>query len=292
MEKELKIALCQMKILYEEKETNLTKAQTYLMHAADMGADMVLFPEMSFTGFSMNVNITGERKQDSTTISKMKSLADRYKLAIGFGWVELADESLEKSNRLAKNHYTMIDEKGRILADYVKIHPFRYGGEHQVFEGGMSPVTFSYYGHVFGLSICYDLRFPELYQYLSKTADVLITAANWPAKRLSQWTSLLQARAIENQSYMLGVNCIGVQEDISYIGGTKAFAPDGELLSEEIKVLFADDSDLGSPANKDSDSAEKLICISITDMVPEYRKEFPVKCDRKENLYKTWYDMG
>lgn len=285
----MKIALCQMKILYEEKEQNLTKAQTHIKHAADMGADMILFPEMSFTGFSMNTDITGEQKQDSATIAEMGSLAGRYKIAVGFGWVELADESSEKADRPAKNHYTVADEKGRILADYVKIHPFCYGGEHHVFEGGMEPVTFSYHGHVFGLSVCYDLRFPELYQCLSKTADVLVTAANWPAKRLPQWTSLLQARAIENQSYMLGINCTGMQGDISYTGGTKAFAPDGRLLPEEEEISFTDMPDLQRFEYKAGDSAEKLSCIRITDMAAEYRKEFPVKADRKESLYKTWY---
>lgn len=285
---ELKIALCQTKILYEEKEVNLMAAKEWISHAAMSGAALVLFPEMSFTGFSMNTYITGEQENNSGTVEQMCIQARRHKIGIGFGWVGIDSETSEKP---ARNHYTVVDEKGRILADYIKIHPFSYGGESRVFEGGAEPVTFDFHGHVFGLSICYDLRFPELYQFLSKEADVLITAANWPAKRAPHWDMLLRARAVENQSYMLGINCTGTQENISYDGGTAAYAPDGERLPEEAEVLStAAGTAFDGREHMGKEADEKLVCISIEALAWQYRKEFPLKQDRKENLYKAWYD--
>lgn len=284
---ELKIALCQMKILYEEKKVNLMAAEEWVARAAMSGAALVLFPEMSFTGFSMNTHITGEWENNSETVEQMRIQACRYKIGIGFGWTG-TDSEMPK--RPARNHYTVVDEEGRIIADYIKIHPFSYGGESRVFEGGMEPVTFNFHGHVFGLSICYDLRFPELYQCLSREADVLIAAANWPAKRQSHWNVLLQARAVENQSYMLGINCTGEQENISYTGGTVAFAPEGERLPEEVLSRIPDGTGLDGHGHMGTETEEKLVCISIKDMAWRYRKEFPLKQDRNEKLYKTWYD--
>lgn len=280
---ELKIALCQMKILYEDKKANLEAAGTWIARGAMSGAALVLFPEMSFTGFSMNTHITGEREDNSETVEQMRVLACRYKTGIGFGWT---GTDSEMPGRPARNHYTVVDEEGRILADYIKIHPFSYGGESRVFEGGEQPVTFYFHGHVFGLSICYDLRFPELYQFLSKEADILVTAANWPEKRQPHWNILLPARAVENQSYMLGINCTGRQGNISYAGGTAAFAPDGGRLKEEGLSRFPDGA--GVRENAETETEEKLVCISITGQAWQYREEFPLKQDRNEALYQTW----
>ena len=258
----MKIALCQLDIIYEQKDKNLENAELYMARATAAGADMILFPEMSFTGFSMNVDLTGESAEDSYTKDRMAKLARQYHLAAGFGWVRAG----EAKSFLAQNIYTVLDEEGKCLGEYAKIHPFTYGGESQFFRGGDALCIFPYKNHQIALSICYDLRFPELYQALSDTAGILITAANWPAVRQEQWKVLLQARAIENQAYMLGINCCGMQGELLYTGGSAAFSPYGkDILTSD---SMCEDADF------------TLFYADIGEEAWDYRREFPVRQDR------------
>ena len=120
-----------------------------------------------------------------------------------------------------------------------------------------------------GLTICYDLRFPELYQSLSRQCNVLLTIANWPAKRVADWRLLLHARALENQCYMIGVNRTGV---------------DGKGLEYEKSSSAID------PMGKDVEPTQKSDIIDVYDIdksvVSSYRDSFPVKKDRRVELYK------
>lgn len=153
----------------------------------------------------------------------------------------------------------------------MKIHPFSHSCEDQFFVKGVRPGSFVLNGIPFGVSICYDLRFPELYQQLSKEAHVILVPANWPVGRRSHWRTLLTARAIENQSYMIGINCYGRQGDLYYSGNSSVVTPNGE-------VLF------------DIEDKEELRIFELTDDVPLYRKEFPTKADRRPDLYKEFYE--
>ena len=256
----MKIAVCQFDITYEKKEQNLIRAERFIMEAAVQGAELIVFPEMSFTGFSMNTELTGEDQEE--TLLRMKSAAANERIAVGFGWVK------HKAN--AENHYTIVGEDGIVEGDYIKIHPFSYAGEEKCFAAGKSPCTFIYKDICFGISICYDLRFPELYQELTKQAHVILVPANWPEKRHVHWQTLLRARAIENQVYMIGVNCCGMQGGISYSGHSSAVNPEGEVLFE-------------------TEGREALQIIEILDDTEIYRKKFPTKKDRKPSLYKTFY---
>lgn len=260
----MKIAICQFEILFEQKEENIKNAEQFVKEAAHKGAKLVLFPEMSFTGFSMNVQITGEKAAEAfVTCALVKKWAIQYGIGIGFGWVELAQK--------ARNHYTVFDDKGKLLADYVKIHPFRYSGEHELFQAGDRVVTFTYQGICFGVSICYDLRFPEIYQEMSKTAHVILVAANWPEARSQHWRTLLFARAIENQCYMIGINCFGRQQKQYYSGNSCVVTPQGEA---EFAI----------------DDRQEMYIYELTDDVEELRADFPMKEDRRCKLYKNFYE--
>lgn len=265
----MKIALCQTAIAWEDKKQNFQSAECFIKQARDNKADMIFFPEMSFTGFSMHVEQTGETGEQKETLSLMQHFAKTYHIAIGFGWVKLAGDGKEPE---AENHYSVVDDKGELLSDYVKLHPFSYGGESQYFRRGEHAEWFTYKDHTFGMSICYDLRFPELYQYLSRKADVLVVAANWPKRRMMHWTSLLKARAIENQAYLLGINCTGMQEQLQYAGGSAAYSPLGELLTED----------------EDAVEKETLLYVEIHQDTKQCRKDFPVKEDRRPELYQMW----
>lgn len=257
----LKIALFQMNIAWEDKKVNFEKVEAVVKDAVNQGVQVLFLPEMTFTGFSMNIDVTAET--DGYTVDKMKSVCKKYNLAVGFGWVE-------KCGDKAKNCYTIVDKNGVELATYVKIHPFSYAGEDNYFIKGDKIITFDIDDVTFSCAICYDTRFPELFQAISKDEKVkaIVIPANWPAKRAEHWKTLVKARAIETQSYIIAVNCVGEVGGINYTGDSCVVNPDGEICST-------------------ADSNEKLICASFDYDIDNLRRTFPVKKDRQVSLYKS-----
>lgn len=253
----MKIALFQMYIKWEDKEENYRHLEAQLMELQERKNQLLLLPEMSFTGFSMNTEITKEKEQK--TISQMIDLARKYDIALGFGWVKDCGEKSE-------NHYTIVDSLGNILSDYTKIHPFSYSGEDKKFQGGKDIVTFSWEDTVFSTFICYDLRFPEIFQIASQKADAIIIPANWPKKRSEHWKTLLKARAIENQVYIFAINCCGNIGGQYYSGDSCIINPDGQVID-----MISDE--------------EGILEYEYVNDVIEYRKQFPVKKDRLDELY-------
>ena len=257
----MKIVLCQTNILWEDKEKNLRNAEKWLREAKKSGAELAFFPEMSFTGFSMHTDRTAESR--GNTVRAVRRMAMEQKLSVGFGWTE-------KTEGKAKNHYTVMGAEGRILSDYVKIHPFRYSGEHLYFEAGQELAAFSFGKHRIGLLLCYDLRFPEPFQVLAESCDVVVVPANWPESRREHWKCLLRARAIECQVYIAGVNCCGNQEELAYSGDSCIFAPDGSRLAG-------------------FQEGEGILTLEIPEDVQAFRNGFPVRRDRRWGLYREWY---
>ncbi|MDE7322687.1 MAG: carbon-nitrogen family hydrolase [Lachnospiraceae bacterium] len=255
----MRIALAQTAIVWEEKEQNFKKAEEQIKDAVNRHTEAIFFPEMSFTGFSMNTDATKECGNE--TVNRVKSLAVQYRMAVGFGWVRDCGGKCE-------NHYTIVDRTGNIISDYVKIHPFSCSGEDLKFRGGSSLSYFSLNGIVCSTFICYDLRFPEIFQAASKKAHAIIVPANWPAKRSGHWQTLLRARAVENQVYILAVNCTGDIGGIHYTGDSCVIDPDGAVQS----VLHG---------------GEGILYVELTDDVEDIRRGFPVKYDRREELYKS-----
>ncbi len=256
--KPMKIALYQMHIVWEDKQANIAKLEEKLKGISGKQIDLILLPEMSFTGFSMNTDVTGEEQPE--TVERMKVLAVQYGIAIGFGWVKDCGEK-------AENHYTVVDKFGTCLSDYAKIHPFSYSGEDVKFEGGDKLTSFVLEEVPFSGFICYDLRFPEIFQAASRKAHAILLPADWPAKRSSHWKALLQARAIENQVYIFAVNCVGQIGDLYYSGDSCVINPDGQVIQ-----MLSDE--------------EGLVIYDFIDDVEQYRNSFPVKKDRREALYK------
>ena len=126
---------------------------------------------------------------------------------------------------------------------YRKIHPFSYGGEEKYFRPGTDFVTVDIDGLRVSLFVCYDLRFADEFWQLARDTDVYLVPANWPAKRRLAWTTLLQARAIENQAYVVGVNRVGDGGGIAYCGDSRIVDPLGELLATAAhteSILLAD----------------------------------------------------
>ena len=306
----MKVALCQLQIIFEKKEENTRRVLSFMEQARSAGADLVLFPEMSLTGFSMNIGLTGEKHQES--VQRLCAAAKRIGIAVGFGWTALVGgagddvdhdapermksgpdgmpmpcrmQSGKKSapermcssldgvggRKHGENHYTIISAQGEILSDYVKMHPFSYSGEDQYFVKGNAVVHFEISGIPFSSFICYDLRFPEIFQAASKRAHAIIVAADWPGSRREHWQCLLRARAIENQCYILGVNSVGDQNGLHYTGDSCVILPDGTVAAHLV-------------------DEEGLVFYDLSDDVEEYRQSFPMKQDRRTDLYIELYE--
>lgn len=254
----IKTALAQTAVIWEDKAANYSRAEHFIREAADCSAEVIFFPEMSFTGFSMNTGKTKELHQE--TAMHMAQLAQTYHISIGFGWVK-------DCGGQCRNQYTVTDPTGTIVSDYAKIHPFSFSGEDQKFEGGSALSWFLLNGICFSNFICYDLRFPEIFQAASERAHVIVVAANWPAQRSSHWQALLRARAIECQVYILAVNCVGSIGGTEYAGGSCVINPDGEV-QEQLP------------------GTEGIVYFDLADNVRQFREAFPVKRDRRKGLYR------
>ena len=251
----VRIALLELLTEWEDKETNWTKLESVIDGLKDAGIDLLLLPEMSFTGFSMNVDYTKEETE--YTIARLMSLSLDSGVALGAGWVKSIGDKCE-------NHYSIVDGD-TLVADYAKIHPFCYSGEDEFFEGGKSIVSARLRGFKIGIQICYDLRFPATFEKAANKADLMIVPANWPAKRSAHWKALLKARAIENQVYVAGVNCVGDIGGLTYSGDSRIINPDGnQCRTQCIKAGFIGNIYIAD-LNNDTD---------------KYRQAFPVRNDR------------
>lgn len=230
--------------------------------AVSGGAQLIVFPELSLTGFSMNKEIAETPRGE--TFQSFARASERLGIAIGFGFAC-------KTEGIIKNRFCIVN-KGNAEAEYDKIHPFSYGGECSLYTGGNVPMSVDLFGEQIGLSICYDLRFPELFQELSRNCSLIINIANWPEKRRDHWQTLLKARAIECQSFVAGCNRCGMGNGLNYSGDSAVYSPSGETIAaaEPFK--------------------EQLIFADINgDECRKAREEFPVKQDRKTKLYSDFY---
>ncbi len=254
----MKIGLAQMNMSFEDKPVNFKKCISFLKQAKEKSVDLILFPEMSLTGFSMNVELIGEENNEA--INWLKKHAIEFGFFIGLGHVD-------KANNKGLNKFTIVSPEGKIACSYTKIHPFSFSLEDKFYEGGEEIV----YTEIKGLNvapfICYDLRFPEIFQIASKKANLIIVAANWPKLRRDNWITLLKARAVENQCYVAGVNAVGVINGLEYSGDSMIIDPTGRIIAEA------------------SDKEQLIIANINIEEVVSYRNSFPLKQDRKEALY-------
>lgn len=259
----MKIATVSLNQEWEDKAANKKRCEKYIEKASLRKADIIIFPEMTLTGFSMNIEKTAERFKNSETVEWFRNEAKKHKINIVFGYTR-------KVKQKANNDCVVVNRKGNIEAVYTKIHPFSYAGEDKYFISGKEIVMFNINGTNIGLTICYDLRFPEIYQGLSKKSLVIINIANWPDKRKEHWETLLKARAIENQVFMIGVNRTGKDgKGNKYAKSTKVFGPNGKLIKPKQKDIKFD-----------------IYKLEIKNVI-NIRKELTIKEDRMTQLYKN-----
>ena len=156
---------------------------------------------------------------------------------------------------------------GEILGRYAKLHPFSYAGETEHYEPGGEIVTFDWEGLTAAPFICYDVRFPEIYRRaVRRGARLFLTIANCPSARVHHWTTLLIARAIENQAYVAGVNRSGSDPNAAYPGASIVVDPKGEIIAR-------------------AGAGEEVLVAEIDPVVvDEYRAAFPVLRDLRSDM--------
>lgn len=222
----MKVYCCQFDIVWEDKEANYAKVESMLSAAGIEEGSLVQLPEMFATGFSMNVSAIREGPARETA-AFLAGLARRWKSFVLGGLVT------EAPCGRGCNQAVAFSPEGGELARYTKIQPFSLGGEKDHYTEGDRVRTFSWRGLTVVPYICYDLRFPEIFRVgARKGAQVITVMANWPETRIQHWVTLLQARAIENQAYVAGVNRCGASPDLPYNGRSLIVAPTGEILAD------------------------------------------------------------
>jgi len=220
----MKVALISLDQKWEDKAYNLARCEMLTARAAALGAELVIFPEMTLTGFTMNTTLSAEPASASASATALGAMAGRHGVWLIAGVVFIG---LER----AMNALLCWSPEGQEVARYLKIHPFSFAGEDDHFIGGEELGIVRLPQWSLGATICYDLRFPELYGALAQQCELLVNIANWPARRLSHWHTLLRARAIENQAIVIGVNRTGTDGNgLHYERSSTVIDPNGEPL--------------------------------------------------------------
>ena len=247
-----KITLVQPDIIWEDRKANLKKYSEMLSKLEQ--THLIVLPEMFTTGFSMNPEKLKEN-MDGPSVQWMKILAQKKNTAV-------AGSLIIEDNGHTFNRFLWVFPDGKVEF-YDKHHLFTMSGEHLHYSQGNKKLVVEYLGWRFCPLICYDLRFP-VWSRNTENYDVLLYVANWPSQRHHVWKNLLAARAIENQSYCIGLNRVGTDgTGLNYLGDSALVDPKGiaSFLGEKEQV--------------------KSVEISYDDM-HQFRKKFPVLEDKDE----------
>ena len=256
------ISLGQMDIVLGQPEANLATVQRMAGEAARRGSQVLVLPELWSTGYDLE-----NAGRHATSISEgifaaVAELARSCQLHILGSCLAL----------LAPGRYgntaVWFDPAGNNLATYSKIHLFRLMSEEQYLTAGQQSTIVETPWGAAGLAICYDLRFPELFRaYALGGAKLIFLPAEWPHPRLAHWQTLLRARAIENQIFIVACNRIGVAKNNSFFGHSCLIDPWGETIIE-------------------GGEGELLLTATIEiDQVNQVRQKIPIFADRRPELY-------
>lgn len=214
----MKIVALNLDIEWKNPQKNIETIEEKL---ATQSADLFLLPEMFTTGFCMDAQEIADRQQ--TTLQWMQNWAKNKNSA-------LAGSASVEENGQFFNRFYFVKPTGEVT-HYDKKHLFSYSGEHLIYTAGKEKVIVEYLGFRILLLVCYDLRFP-VFSRNQENYDMILYVANWPKSRIDAWKTLLKARAIENQSFVFGVNRTGTDgNQLYYPESSFCFFADGSVIS-------------------------------------------------------------
>ena len=234
----MRIASIQLKIIEESKDKSLIHASQLIRQCRD--ANLILLPELWNIGFMSFDRYRGEAEtQEGPTLTLLRTLAEELSCHLYTG------SFVEKKGNQFCNSSFLLNPKGEILGSYQKIHLFTYQSEEaEILTPGTSVTVISTEFGNLGLAICYDLRFPELFRkMLDQEAEFFLVSSAWPALRLEHWLLLNQTRALENLSYLISSNCVGINRGTQFIGHSLIVDPMGQIIAgsnEEECVVWAE----------------------------------------------------
>jgi omega-amidase len=260
----MKLAVVQMDIFFGEPEKNYQAVEKYIEEAVKSDVDVIVFPEMWNTGYALDR--LSELADDNGLITKeiLSRLAKKHNVNIVGGSV-----ATKKENRFYNTMY-VANRSGNIIAEYDKAHLFKLMDEHLYMEQGQRDNVFELDGTACGGVICYDLRFPEWIRvHTLEGAKVIFVPAEWPKPRIDHWQLLLQARAIENQCFVVAVNRVGKDPNNEFNGHSMVIAPWGEVM-----------------LSKQSGEGIYYLELNLQE-VEDVRNRIPIYEDRRTDLYKS-----
>ena len=253
----MRFAVVQHDIAWCDRDTNFARLGERVADAVSNGARFVLLSETFSTGFAVDQPAFAE-PMDGPSSAFLRSMAHNHGIWIGGSCPEVHADDPRPANT-----FVVVAPDGSV-SRYRKIHPFTYGGEHEHVRPGEQLVTINVDGLRVSLFVCYDLRFADEFWALAHDTDVYLVPANWPASRREHWLTLLRARAIENQAYVIGCNRVGEGGGLVYSGDSRVFDPFGET------VAAADDGEI------------TLIADVTAERVAEVRDRFRFLPDRRD----------
>jgi omega-amidase len=257
----LNLSLGQMQISYDDAEANFERMRAWTAEAARRGSALALFPELWYSGYDLEKWPRHAAPLGEGLFARLSALAREHHIA-------LAGSALELKGGRPHNTFAFFDAEGECRAVYRKLHLFGPLGEDQWLSAGDSFTLMQGDWGPVGLSICYDLRFPEVARrYALQGARLWLLPAQWPARRIRHWQTLLRARAIENQMFVAAVNGVGQSGRETFGGLSAVIEPWGEPVAE-------------------AGASEILLTAEIDlDQADEARQRFAVLKDRRADVY-------
>jgi omega-amidase len=260
----LQISLLQMDIAIGEPDRNFENLSRLLNKAisAEQKPDVILFPEMWNTGYAL------EQIQQLADLDGARTKQFISQFCLTHQVNVIAGSIAEKKADEVRNTIYVFNRQGELTADYSKIHLFRLMDEEKYLTSGDKIGQIEIEGIPAGVMICYDIRFPELARTLALNgAKILFVPAEWPHPRMHHWRTLLMARAIENQMFVVSCNRVGTSGTTEFFGHSLIIDPWGEIIAE-------------------GGEEEEIITASLQlNDVDQVRRKIPIFEDRRPQLY-------
>lgn len=255
----MKVAVLQHDIEWEDAAATRTALGPTVAAAVATGARLVVLTEMFATGFSMHPERIAEAPGGPTE-TWLAELAAEHRI-----WLVGSIAQADPGDGRAVNVAVLAGPDGERYK-YEKMHPFSFAGEDKVYRPGTTPLVVGLDGVRVAIFVCYDLRFADDFWELAHEVDCYVVVANWPAARREHWRTLLRARAIENQAYVVGANRVGAagrSRDLPHAGDSAVIDPLGQVLVEGSNI------------------ETMLLADVLPERVESVRRRFPFLADRR-----------
>ena len=261
MEQEIGVAAVQFNVTFGDVEANLQQALAGLRRARQKECRLAVLPEMWSSGYDYK-RLAALAAQTPWILGELQRLTEELDMVVVGSLAEQADGKLYNT--------AFVVDRGQTLGSYRKLHLFSTMGEDRFLAAGDRTLVVPTSAGRLGVAICYDLRFPEQFRKLAlEGAEIICVPAEWPRPREEHWRTLLRARAIENQLFVIATNCCGPQGNLDFFGMSMLIAPRGEVLAEA------------------GDTPAEITARFRFEEMAKYRYQIPCFRDRRPEIYGT-----